>query len=105
MKIKGSELQQFLDEAWPGKDWYWDHECFDEYPEPGVTYDTYELGNVLYQGKMGCDPTNGQGYDLGALIRAWRKTRTHDLLYVAVPKEFLQTFKEFCRANKVELKL
>lgn len=85
MKIKGSELRQWMDEAWPGpgEDWYWDHDLFDE-PDPNATYSTDEIGPILHQGS-GEDPTEGYGYDLAALIRKWRKTRTHTAIVLTVP--------------------
>lgn len=30
MKIKGIELNAFMDQAWPGDDRYWEHDLFDE---------------------------------------------------------------------------
>lgn len=87
MKIKGSELIAFIAEAWPkpDDDWYWDHELFDD-PDPSEVYDTDEIGYIHYQGS-GDDPTDGDGYDLTALIRKWRRHRDHDIFTITVPKE------------------
>ena len=82
MKITGSELQQFMEHGWPGDDWYWDHDAFEE-PEPSATYDTDEIGPLLYQGK---DPHDGSELDIGRLIRAWRKARDFDLFTITVKK-------------------
>jgi hypothetical protein len=84
MKIKGAELQQFTEEAWPGEDWYWDHGLFDE-PDLDETYETDDVGPILYQG-LGDDPSGGKGYDLGALIRKWRKARDFDQFTIQVKK-------------------
>jgi len=102
MKIKGAELQQFMDEGWPGgtdcEDWFWDHDLFDD-PDPLATYDTYDIGPLLYQGKSE-DPTNGLGVDLAVAIRKWRKERDTAVTIVRVPngkeaelKAFLKTIK------------
>ena len=100
MKIGGAELKAFMDAGWPqpDEDWYWDHEEFDEHkfsgdPDPAVTYDTQALGPIFYQGS-GPDPTNGDGYDLAALIRQWRRERDSDLLTVLVPKARVAEFKK-----------
>jgi hypothetical protein len=88
MKVKGYELQQFMDEAWPGDDWFWDHDLFEE-PDPNSIYDTDEIGPVLYGGAMPerDDPTDGHGHDLAVLLRRWRKARTTSSLLVECPKD------------------
>ncbi|QIG69795.1 hypothetical protein EVB81_226 [Rhizobium phage RHph_I46] len=102
MKIKGAELIQFLDTGWPKPedDYYWDNGLFEDRPngepDPEVTYDTDELGPILYQGP---DPDPiPEGLDLAKLIRKWRKTQTTESFVVEVPKgkrdelvEFLDT--------------
>jgi len=85
VKIKGAELAAWTDEAWPGDDWYWDHELFN-HPKPDETYDTDEIGGIYYQGN-GTDPTHGDGYDLAKLIVAWRKSRSHKVMTIEVPKD------------------
>ena len=86
MKVKGSELIAFLETGWPtpDEDWCWDHDLFDD-PDPNKTYETDEIGDLSYQG-AGEDPTNGDGYNLAALIRKWRKSRDFDIFTVDVPK-------------------
>jgi len=104
MKIKGNELQEFMNDAWPGgDDYYWDHDEFDDRPDPAVEYDTEALGNLHWQGRKD-DPTDGEGLDLSKLIREWRKSRTHDLLSVYVPKEKLVEFKAFLKTIKATVK-
>lgn len=105
MLIKGAELAIFIREGWPGAgtpqegDWFWDHDLFDDAPDPDITYDTEDLGPVLYQGN-GKDPTNGNGHDLARLIRKWRKTRTDDLLTVSVPKDKRDVFEAYLKSIK-----
>ena len=80
MKIKGSELRFFMDDGWPGDDWYLESD-FDE-PDPDEEYDTADM-EFCYQGR---DLNGSLDYDLGKLIRKWRKTRTSAFLTVIVPK-------------------
>jgi hypothetical protein len=100
MKVTGAELIAFLGEAWPQPedDGYWDHVLFFDDPDPAETYDTYEIGPIRYQGRHN-DPTDGEGYDLAACIRKWRRERDNDVLAVLVPKdrvaEFKKTLKSF----------
>lgn len=104
MKIKGIELIQFMDEAWPGGDsgdWYWDHEEFEDNPDPDVTYDTDCLGGVYYQGdNPNQDPLE---YDLGKLIRFWRNTRNKTAYMVHVPNEFVEAFEAYCKENNITI--
>lgn len=97
MKISGAELKAFMDEGWPqpDDDWYWDHDVFDGDPDPspGMTYETDDLGPIHYQGSK-ADPTDGEGYDLGACIRQWRKQRDGELLTILVPKARVSEFKK-----------
>jgi len=90
MKIKGGELKQFIDLGWPGEDWYWDHDAFDEDPEPSTTYETDEIGPLYYQGSEPHD-----GLDLGGLIRKWRKDRDFDVLTINVKKTDVQAVRAF----------
>ncbi len=88
MKILGAELQDFLNHGWPSDDWFWETEAFENtpgnIPEPGVTYDTDDLGPLFWQGR-GPDPSNGQGLDLAAQIRKWRKTRDARVVMIRLP--------------------
>lgn len=104
MKITGAELKEFMDKGWPqpDEDWYWDHEEFDERrfggdPDPAATYDTAALGPVFFQGS-GPDPTKGDGYDLAALIRQWRRERDSDVLTVLSPKSKTPEIKKALKA-------
>jgi hypothetical protein len=79
-------------------DWYWDHDLFDELPEPNAIIDTDDLGSIRYQGD-GEDPAP-DGFDVAVLIRKWRKLQTNDLLMVYVPKEHNEAFKQFLKSIK-----
>jgi len=87
VKISGSELQRFMDEAWPKPedDWYWDQDVFDV-PDPLATYDTDDIGPIQHQGRESDDPTGGDGYNLATLVKRWRKTRDCDIVTALIPK-------------------
>ena len=97
MKITGAELQQFVDEGWPGDDWYWDHDVFEEI-DPDASYETNDLGDLYWQGERYAVPSRGEGLNLNKLISRWRKERDHEFLSVLVPKdrkdEFLRALAE-----------
>jgi hypothetical protein len=100
MKINGAELQQFMDTGWPGldegkeDDWYWDHDVFDA-PLSDATYDTRDIGPIMYQGS-GEDPSpHGDGYDLGKLIKDWRKKRDSDVVTVLIPKDKTEALVDY----------
>jgi len=97
MKIKGGELKLWMDEDWPGDDYYWDHELFDDEPDVELTYDTDDLGALLYQGRDE-DPTGGDGLDLAKMIRRWRKTTGKAVFSVAVPKDKQDEFKAYVKS-------
>ena len=88
MQIQGSELQQFIDEGWPGEDYYWDTDMLEDTPDgkalPDIQYDTDDFGRLLWQGH-GPDPTSGAGLDLAKVIKVWRKSRTSRILRIRVP--------------------
>lgn len=100
MKIKGAELQLFINEGWPGAgtpeeaNWYWDHDVFDEDPDPGETYDTDDLGPIRWQGLSSEDQKD---IALDKAIRAWRKARKFDSLIVDVPKDQRAAFDAFLK--------
>ena len=104
MKIKGSELALWMDSGWPKPedDWYWDHDLFDDKPDPEIQYDTDELGGVIYQGS-GEDPSHGEGLDIGKLIRKWRKERDFDVLTITVSKGQTESVKAALTALGVEV--
>jgi len=99
MKIKGAELQDFLLTGWPEPhdDWFWDHEEFDADPDPDplATYDTDDLGAIMYQGRGG---EAMQDIDVASAIRRWRKAKTHEALVVHVPKAAVADFKAYLKA-------
>ncbi|QIG68159.1 hypothetical protein EVB55_224 [Rhizobium phage RHph_Y68] len=97
MKIKGGELIKFLDEAWPGDNWYWDHDCFEGEPDKESTYDTDDLGFILYQGP-GDDPSDG-GIDLAKAIRKWRRDSKTIYVQLDIPKGKFDELKEFVKKN------
>ena len=107
MKITGHELKQWMDEAWPGDDWYWDHDAFDDEPNPVTKYDTVEIGPVLFcsdvEGKV--DPTDGEGLDLDLLIRKWRKTKTHANYVVTIKLGQVDEFLEYMKSSKFDVKV
>lgn len=76
MKVTGDELREFMDTGWPQPedDWYWDHDLWLHLPLRGHTYNTDDIGGILYQGKD-IDPTKGEGYDLDACIKQWRRDK------------------------------
>jgi hypothetical protein len=92
MKILGAELKLWMDEAWPGDDFYWDHDVF-ETPAPETTYDTDDLGRVKWQGRREDDPTRGHDLLLDDLILKWRKTNGMKTLMVSLPKDQEKAFK------------
>ena len=98
MKIRGAELAQWMEEGWPGDDFCWDHDQFESEPAPETTYDTDDLGGLWFQGP-GEDPSKGEGYDVGALVRRWRKTRTRDVFTVTCRKEETAALKELLRGR------
>jgi len=97
MKIKGGELQLWMNEDWPGDDYYWDHDLFDDAPDPEVTYDTDDLGALLYQGHEE-DPTGGDGLALDKKIRRWRKVTGKTVFAVAVPEGKESEFKAYIKS-------
>jgi hypothetical protein len=103
MKVKGSELAVWMAEGWPAPedDWCWDHELFEEAPAPEEVYDTDELGGLIFQGR-GDDPTRGDGYDIGKLIRKWRKERDFDIITIEVPKARTEEIKSAIAALGVK---
>jgi len=90
MKIKGIELNAFIKEAWPGIDWYWNHDLFDDYANPDVVYDTEEMSDLFWQ---------GAGYkeslSLDLLITQWRKSRSYTDFIVTIPKHYVDHFKQY----------
>lgn len=82
MKIKGHELAAWLEEGWPGDDWYLEQDLF-EIPDPNETYDTSEMDGPLYQGS---DPDVKEMPSIDTLIRRWRKTRDFVSISFDCPK-------------------
>ncbi len=90
MKINGAELAQFISEAWPSDDYYWDHDLDNQMledgsPDPSKTYAVEDLGPLLWQGNSNEDPTSGIGLSLAGLIRRWRKERDTKVVTIRVP--------------------
>lgn len=98
MKVSGAELIAFMDKGWPkpDDDWYWDRDLFDN-PDPSATYDTDEIGPIYFQGGD-VDPTRGQGHDVAALIRRWRRDRDCEVFCVTVPRDKADEAKEALKA-------
>jgi hypothetical protein len=94
MIISGAELRAFIANGWPGDEWYWDVEAFDDLPDSmpiaTETYDTNEIvdrGELKWQGVGHHDPLV-----LDDVIAAWRKARDYDVVSVMVPKARYQDF-------------
>lgn len=105
MKIKGTELQDFMNTGWPQPEdhWFWDHDVFEDTPDPDTVYETSELGPIQYQG-TGEDPTRGQGYDVAKAVRAWRKSRVVDTFTVEVPKAEVEVFRAMMKTHGFAVK-
>ena len=101
--IPVDELAAFMNEGWPGVDWYLsDHAeyrwttTFTEGPRAEL-YRPKQLGQLInlfdfearvcWQGTTGKDPTNGRGYKLSVLFQRWQRTRTDVLIVAYVPRE------------------
>lgn len=97
MKIKGEELLRWVDEAWPGDDWYWEHDLFEAEPEPDKVYDTSEIEGLLYQGPRHIEPPDMPSID--TLIRRWRKERDQSMLFVDCPKAVEAEVREYLRSK------
>lgn len=101
MKIRGAELQQWVD-AWPdGPDWYLDSGVDDfnlDTIDPETTYNTDDMGYLGYQG---ADALSGfdAARSVEGSIRAWRKKRDFDTLVVTVPKADREKFTAMCKSN------
>lgn len=104
MKVKGDELLIWMEEDWPGEDdeFCWNHEAFENEPDPTAIYDTDEF-SIIYQG-AGEDPTKGAGHDLAKLIRAWRKKRSFEIFTIVVPKERAEEIRAAIKALDVTVK-
>lgn len=90
MKILGCELNDFMDQAWPGDDWYWQHDIFDEYAEPDVLYDTEDLGDLFWQG-VGAK----NSLSLETVIKQWQKAKVSSTFVVTIPNSSVQSFKQY----------
>ena len=90
MKIKGIELSAFIEQAWPGDDWYWDHELFEDYIDPIAVYDTDDIGDLFWQGIGHRDSLS-----LESLIKAWRKSRVSTNFMVTIPSHYVEKFKQY----------
>ena len=88
MRIKGSELTDFINNGWPDEGYYWETEAFETTPNnlpiPDETYETEELSDLFWQGP-GPDPTDGAGLSLATAIRKWRKDRDSRILTIRIP--------------------
>lgn len=92
MKILGAELGKWMNEGWPGDDWYWETDLFDDYPDADKIYDTREIHGLLYQGK---DPDVEDMPSLDTLIKRWRKARDFSTLSFDCPKSAEQEVKDY----------
>jgi hypothetical protein len=104
LTIPADELAAFMNEGWPGVDWY-----LTEHPEylwettftQGTGSELYRAcqsgsminlfdfeGRIRWQGN-GTDPTNGRGYKLSTLFLRWQRIRCNALIVASVPHERL----------------
>ena len=90
MKIKGLELNAFMEQAWPGDDWYWDHDLFEEFAEPEVVYDTDDISDLFWQGAGHKDSLS-----LEFLIKQWRKNKASTNFIVTIPNQYVELFKQY----------
>lgn len=102
--IPADELAAFLNEGWPGPDWYltdhaeflWERTftqgCGAELYRPHRPGQIINLAEydaaVRWQGS-GTDPTHGDGYRLIHLFHRWQRTRTDVTVVICVPHDRL----------------
>lgn len=100
--IPVDELAAFMNEGWPGPDWYltdhaeylWEKTFIEGHGQelyrprqPGRLINLHDYdGLVRWQGK-GRDPSRGQGYRLATLFQRWQRTRTEATVVVCVPQD------------------
>lgn len=103
MKVKGAELNLFLDEGWPQQDAWWeDHEEeFDSEPfDPDTVFDLTRAGVICFP-MPGPDSHLRDGVkDFEKVFRAWRKSSKSTVLSVTVLKEDEDEFRALCRERK-----
>ena len=104
--IAVDELAAFMNNGWPGADWYLsDHTeylwetTFTSGPgcelyrpqRPGALVNLYDFeATVRWQGN-GRDPTRGAGKKLSELFLRWQRTRSEAVVIAYVPREKLPT--------------
>jgi len=113
MKVAVEEIARFMNEGWPGDDWYmedegpgWEenfdlesHSTYDSPRVPGAIVDDKDFQcAILWQGQ-GDDPSpHGDGYIFTSLFRKWRKAQTVSTLVVEVHKDKVETLTSFIKA-------
>jgi hypothetical protein len=99
--IPVDELAAFMNQGWPGPDWYLsDHAEYlweTTFTEgrgaelyrprrPGTLINLFDYeAQVRWQGN-GWDPTNRQGNKLSTLLLRWQRTRTDAMIVAYVPR-------------------
>lgn len=99
------ELAQFMNEGWPGPDWYltghaeylwettftegWGAELY-RARRPGTMINLADYDGFLRWQGSGRDPSNGRGYRLSTLFWRWQRTRTEATVVACVPRERLR---------------
>lgn len=96
MKISGYDLNDFLTNAWPGDDWYWEHELFEDEAEDDQMYDTDEISGFHWQG----DGPAPAALDVETVIADWLQDRTRITHRVSIPREAYTQFLE--ALNKID---
>ena len=103
-KISVDELAAFMNDGWPGEDWYLEvqHEYLWETTfntgENGVLYRAQRPGTLIdladYEGRVrwqgaGPDPTERLGHKLTELVVRWQRTRRDAVVVAYVPRHKL----------------
>jgi hypothetical protein len=95
------ELAAFMNDGWPGPDWYltghaeylWErtftegrHAELYRPRQPGALINLHDFdGAIRWQGS-GPDPTHGRGHWLVTLFRRWQRIRTEVTVVTCVPR-------------------
>jgi hypothetical protein len=110
MKVAIDEISKFINEGWPGPDWYMD-DCgpaFEEHfsddgetpkaPGTKVELADFECA-ICWQGK-GEDPSpHGDGYSFLSLFRKWKRSLTVTIVVAEVPNNKLDAVKLAIQAD------
>jgi hypothetical protein len=105
MMLPVEELAAFMNEGWPGPDWYltghaeylWENTFTQGRGKelyrprcPGKLINLYDYDAMIRWQGSDQDPTRGRGYRLMTLFRRWQRTRREVTVVVCVPHERLR---------------